>query len=49
MDLFIYLHLHQCMNLYHMLWKVHMKHLLRKLKLRGRVEAVVWAMERLPR
>jgi two-component system, NarL family, nitrate/nitrite response regulator NarL len=29
--------------------KVHMKHLLRKLKLRGRVEAVVWALERLPR
>jgi two-component system nitrate/nitrite response regulator NarL len=29
--------------------KVHMKHLLGKLKLRGRVEAVVWAMERLPR
>lgn len=29
--------------------KVHMKHLLRKLNLRGRVEAAVWALERLPR
>jgi two-component system nitrate/nitrite response regulator NarL len=28
--------------------KVHMKHLLRKLNLRGRVEAAVWALERLP-
>ncbi len=29
--------------------KVHMKHLLRKLNLRGRVEAAVWARERMPR